>query len=607
MPDGSYIEYEESPKLYWDDDDFINTAAGFGPGKWYHSKGPYNENARQYECVLFYVNGLYRETVVFEIEYEMNNAALRYGDSSELYIALYSGETVKYLENFHGQVLVPLDKMPSAGNYEAYTCGTNANSFPFTESTTTNPGFHTFSFTLDEKQLKFRPYNQYIEFVLISFGADKHKFTQYASHNAYYEADILGELRYEMNKYQAESALWRNYKLVTLVGLLVATFLLTLLAQGIVKGIKKKYSFYESVQDIEFYRDIPSDLDPCFVGELALCKGPKAYKVADGMAAAMLSLIHKGYIGLERIKLEKDWKQNNIKIVMKQVPPPSQPQPLYQFQPDGTAALPIETVSDGAAPEQPQPHLGWPLLSPTETIYLDLIRRHIRGEEIEMNLFQKKVGSDYDYTASFLDGITGAVTTIGVKQGYLQKHDYKKPRRNVREWLGFYVVFGILLTVLGNLVSYQTRLDLAFGGFFILGLGCLANAAYLEIQARKLLLFTQLGADEYAKWRGLYNFLNSETIINERTHVEVVIWEKYLIYATAFGIADKVLKALQVRCPEAHTSPVLRNPYVCSAAFYAGARSFSSSARTASYASGSGGHGGYGGGGRGGGGGGGGH
>ena len=42
---------------------------GYGPGKWYHSDGPYNESARNYECVFFYVDGLYRENVTFDIEY----------------------------------------------------------------------------------------------------------------------------------------------------------------------------------------------------------------------------------------------------------------------------------------------------------------------------------------------------------------------------------------------------------------------------------------------------------------------------------------------------------------------------------------------------------
>ena len=59
------------------------------------------------------------------------------------------------------------------------------------------------------------------------------------------------------------------------------------------------------------------------------------------------------------------------------------------------------------------------------------------------------------------------------------------------------------------------------------------------------MLFTQYGANEQAKWYGLYNFLNSDTLINEKEVYDLPLWEKYLIYATAFGISEKVVKAME--------------------------------------------------------------
>ena len=135
----------------------------------------------------------------------------------------------------------------------------------------------------------------------------------------------------------------------------------------------------------------------------------------------------------------------------------------------------------------------------------------------------------------------------------------------------------------------------------------------LKILSRKYILLTQFGEDEYAKWRGLYNFFNSATLLNERTVIELALWEQYLVYATAFGISEKVIKALNIRCPDVATSPVLRNPHYRSHVFiYSSGRAFRTATRSASFTGrshsrGFGGHGGYGGGGRGGGGGGGGH
>ena len=78
--DGTRTAYYESPVLYWDDSDYTNEP--LGPGKWYHSEGPYYEEAQQYEAVFFYVDGIYRDEVTFEVQYELYNAALKYSDVS---------------------------------------------------------------------------------------------------------------------------------------------------------------------------------------------------------------------------------------------------------------------------------------------------------------------------------------------------------------------------------------------------------------------------------------------------------------------------------------------------------------------------------------------
>ena len=83
-----------------------------------------------------------------------------------------------------------------------------------------------------------------------------------------------------------------------------------------------------------------------------------------------------------------------------------------------------------------------------------------------------------------------------------------------------------------------------------------------------------------------------------------------MVYATAFGISDKVIQAISIRCPEAASSPVLSNNYYRSTSFRHSGRAFRSAVHSGAhggYSGGGGGGFGYGGGGRGGGGGGGGH
>ena len=165
------------------------------------------------------------------------------------------------------------------------------------------------------------------------------------------------------------------------------------------------------------------------------------------------------------------------------------------------------------------------------------------------------------------------------------------------------------MLTLVNLISFFTPLYFAYGAYTLMGIALLYRAIYFNIKSNDLLLLTQYGEDERAKWYGLYKFLDSETLINEKEVHDLVIWEKYLIYATAFGISEKVIKAIKLHAPEINidNSPILsRNSYIHSRNFHATSRSFGHSIHTVSHG-GHGGHFGYGGGGRGGGGGGGGH
>ena len=66
LDNGTEIIYNESTKLYTRNSDYSSSNTIYGPYKWYHSEGPYNEEMDRYECVFFYVNDIYREKVVFE-------------------------------------------------------------------------------------------------------------------------------------------------------------------------------------------------------------------------------------------------------------------------------------------------------------------------------------------------------------------------------------------------------------------------------------------------------------------------------------------------------------------------------------------------------------
>lgn len=60
----------------------------------------------------------------------------------------------------------------------------------------------------------------------------------------------------------------------------------------------------------------------------------------------------------------------------------------------------------------------------------------------------------------------------------------------------------------------------------------------------------QKGVNEREMWSGLKRYMEDFSNMKEKEVPELVLWEKYLIYATVFGIADKVIKQLKVVYPQ---------------------------------------------------------
>ncbi|KRM22271.1 DUF2207 domain-containing protein [Latilactobacillus graminis] len=61
-----------------------------------------------------------------------------------------------------------------------------------------------------------------------------------------------------------------------------------------------------------------------------------------------------------------------------------------------------------------------------------------------------------------------------------------------------------------------------------------------------LQLWTQLGYEKRGEWQGFKQMLKDISTLDMADVPDVLLWDRYLSYATAFGIADKVVKALKV-------------------------------------------------------------
>ncbi len=66
----------------------------------------------------------------------------------------------------------------------------------------------------------------------------------------------------------------------------------------------------------------------------------------------------------------------------------------------------------------------------------------------------------------------------------------------------------------------------------------------------KIAVLTQEGTEEKEQWKALGRYIEDFSMIHEKEVPSLIIWEKYLVYATAFGIADKAIEQMKAKYPE---------------------------------------------------------
>ena len=107
-------------------------------------------------------------------------------------------------------------------------------------------------------------------------------------------------------------------------------------------------------------------------------------------------------------------------------------------------------------------------------------------------------------------------------------------------------VFGLMF-IAPVVISISVFSLIAIIPFIIL---CIANIVSISMELNRINVYTGKGIDEAEKWKGLKKYMEEFSLIKEKEVPEIILWEKFLVYATAFGIADKVLKQLKIVYPD---------------------------------------------------------
>lgn len=155
----------------------------------------------------------------------------------------------------------------------------------------------------------------------------------------------------------------------------------------------------------------------------------------------------------------------------------------------------------------------------------------------------KSFGKKYRNAEKLMD--MGVRFTKAVKEENKNKNYFENARQKAFGKGGIMLLVYVILFFAFFVFSGIYNLDCGMNILVIFVLATIYLLYLFSIKRR-----TKYGNEEYAKWKAFKNYLENFSDFSDYPMPSIVIWEKYLVYATSFKIADKVMKQLKVKLPE---------------------------------------------------------
>jgi len=289
-------------------------------------------------------------------------------------------------------------------------------------------------------------------------------------------------------------------KIATITFFVISNIGGIILAIILINKIKKYIKQLEEAPNIKpttpskYYRDIPNNkATPAEAAFLYYFKNSTfSLHIPEIISATMLDLCMKKYLSFE----VSSNKKNEIKVVL-------------------------------------NPNMDISLLPRDEIIIYQMLEKVSSTKEFTMKDFEKYCKR---HSSSFIKQYNSIEPNVKNEVEFQGNYD-KKLITQYNNWTGKGVGFVFLFIA---------------SIFFMVAniIPSIICFVYCFKIARKYNTLTQKGVDEREAWIGLKNYMEDFSMMKEKEVPELTLWEKYLVYATAFGISDKVLKQLKVIYPQ---------------------------------------------------------
>ena len=446
------------------------------------------------------------DTRKYKIEYKVENAVTKYSDYAELYWQLLGDDFEIDASNITGTIILPANATTKEdikvwGHIEDLNgtiYATDLNKIDFQVD-------RYRSNTMLEVRTLFPTE------IITSALRDK-------------DVDILQTVIAEETKWAEEANARREAKIKTITGVIVGIgllldiiFIITIIRAS--KNPIKNQKKFVPEPEMEYYRDIPRKNATPGEAVNLLQKNMTKYLTAESIgkvfSAVLLNLKLKGYLEFEIDDTKKDKEKISIKISKK------------------------------ANAEE--------LLSEEKEIYSFLDQATLRKEDRGLTLkeLQKAIKSNPSKIEKLCKGMGENIYSSLTTQSLLDEKQAKAHDGNLGVAIAqaillvIYMIFAIVFVITEG-IGFNIYLKEILVVTPILGLISIIMKVKL---LRKTNPFTQEGVNEIEAWKGLKKYMEDFSLLNEKEVPDIVLWEKFLVYATAFGIAEKVIKQLKMVYP----------------------------------------------------------
>lgn len=453
----------------------------------------------------------------YEISYRVIDAVKKYGDCTELYWQFIGDRFEIKADKITGTIKLPV---PVQNKEELRVWGhTKYLNGEIYATDTRTIEFHLEDYTA----------NEYVEVRILmpTYVMNNLEFTSLENK----EAEILEEEEKEAAEANARRAKRDKQMQITIIAITTIVGLIGLVfINGIRKNIKalKNNPKIEPEVKLDYYRELPDEIATPLEANFILNKG--TFDFSKTISATILDLTLKGYIKVEQID-----KTINIEILDKD-----------------TSELPKDELR------------VLELLKNAE----ENKRAKEKNEEAKKLLTMKDVEKYIEQKPEKIIKVQGEFEKIAKdvseNKAKYDKKIAKKSETYITKVIGyiFLLIAVVMAVIIGNAVTGEfvpniIKYALIAGSFTTIVL--ITNLVLISKLINRFSGFTSKGINEQEQWKAFKKYMEDFSLLDEKEIPHLVIWEKYLIFATAFGIADKVIKQLKIIYPELNEQDTLNN------------------------------------------------